>query len=289
MGVCVSTIPFPSFRSQPFKSHKISNIDRLCPEILAEIFLLCLPEDRYVVPDPKRAPLLVSGICHYWREVSLSTPALWSALDVPRCTPTIFVHTWLGRAGSMPLSISFGIRPRETKPALAVFRYVERWQHIRWSYGTSDGAVHDKMWPKVCTVIAPLLETFEFEADEKIVANLLEQLNVILMSTTCLRVYRLRSMLNPCVLRTPWSRLTEIEVNFDMSAQDCLTMLRQCTKLVRCTVGYILLHCIHSTCFPAQSLIFLDHLRSLSIESYTEDLRRIFDHLVSILFSGRHK
>jgi hypothetical protein len=284
MGVCASAIPSPSFRSKPSKSFKIPDIDRLHPEILEEIFLFCLPDDQYVVPDPMQAPLLVSGICQYWREVALSTPALWSSLNVPPRIPTTFVHTWLGRAGLMPLSLSFRTWVRDTKNALAVFHYVERWQHIQCYYKAPDRAVHDKMWPKMCAVIAPLLETFQIEAEEEIVANLQEQLSVILMSATRLRIYRVHSMPDGCFLRTPWSQLTELEVKFDLSAKDCLTMLRQCPKLVRCSVGHILLHCIHSTCFPPQSLILLDQLRSFSIDwSYTEDLRRIFDHLVSVL------
>ncbi|KAJ7029406.1 hypothetical protein C8F04DRAFT_875506, partial [Mycena alexandri] len=44
-------------------------------EILAEIFVHCLPERT--TPDPKHAPQLLCQICRQFREVAMSTPRLW--------------------------------------------------------------------------------------------------------------------------------------------------------------------------------------------------------------------
>ncbi|KAJ7625233.1 hypothetical protein DFH06DRAFT_1007839, partial [Mycena polygramma] len=52
---------------------------RLPVEISAEIFLHCLPSDSPELPgpDPGAAPMLLLNVCHSWRSVALSTPALW--------------------------------------------------------------------------------------------------------------------------------------------------------------------------------------------------------------------
>ncbi|KAJ7868299.1 hypothetical protein B0H13DRAFT_1511581, partial [Mycena leptocephala] len=52
----------------------------LPPEILALIFIQCLPD--HVFPSLSTAPLLLCGICHRWREVVLSTPNLWSSISL---------------------------------------------------------------------------------------------------------------------------------------------------------------------------------------------------------------
>ncbi|KAJ6537268.1 hypothetical protein DFH09DRAFT_1178350 [Mycena vulgaris] len=54
-------------------------------EIMAEIFLHCLPIDKRVRPCRQSAPLLLTQICRRFRNTSLSTPALWSSImiDIP--------------------------------------------------------------------------------------------------------------------------------------------------------------------------------------------------------------
>ncbi|KAJ6501995.1 hypothetical protein C8R45DRAFT_790016, partial [Mycena sanguinolenta] len=46
-------------------------------EIFAEIFVLCLPTSRFVVPSLIAAPLAMCGVCRRWRDVALSTSLLW--------------------------------------------------------------------------------------------------------------------------------------------------------------------------------------------------------------------
>ncbi|KAJ7766697.1 hypothetical protein B0H16DRAFT_1453741 [Mycena metata] len=82
------------------------------PEIIAEIFFHCLPFE-FTIPDPTTAPLVLCGICHQYREIALSTPALWSSLslDVSRMARSKayleLLHKWIARAGNTPLSLSF--------------------------------------------------------------------------------------------------------------------------------------------------------------------------------------
>ncbi|KAJ7766698.1 hypothetical protein B0H16DRAFT_1453742 [Mycena metata] len=82
------------------------------PEIIAEIFFHCLPFE-FTIPDPTTAPLVLCGICHHYREIALSTPALWSSLslDVSRMARSKayleLLHKWIARARNTPLSLSF--------------------------------------------------------------------------------------------------------------------------------------------------------------------------------------
>ncbi|KAJ7143102.1 hypothetical protein C8R43DRAFT_866226, partial [Mycena crocata] len=50
---------------------------RFPPEILSEIFIHCLPDDKFITPDLATAPLLLCGICHHWKDITLATPELW--------------------------------------------------------------------------------------------------------------------------------------------------------------------------------------------------------------------
>ncbi|KIK62613.1 hypothetical protein GYMLUDRAFT_132881, partial [Collybiopsis luxurians FD-317 M1] len=54
-----------------------SAIRRFPAEILTEIFVHCIPADRYPVRSLKEAPLILTTICRSWRAVSLSAPCLW--------------------------------------------------------------------------------------------------------------------------------------------------------------------------------------------------------------------
>ncbi|KAG2057470.1 hypothetical protein BDR06DRAFT_1005105 [Suillus hirtellus] len=52
-------------------------------EVLSQVFVHCLPEDKYLSPVSKLAPVLLTRICRRWREVAVGTPSLWDRLDVP--------------------------------------------------------------------------------------------------------------------------------------------------------------------------------------------------------------
>ncbi|KAK7453571.1 hypothetical protein VKT23_011848 [Stygiomarasmius scandens] len=144
---------------QYIDAHKalLSPARRLPSEILSEIFVHCLPQGRNATRSLTDAPLLLGQICRVWREVSLSTPYLWTSLHIaiPDITRdgkylgkvmemrTKGVETWLARSGTMlPLSVSIyascrmdrnyvGLLPPLLKPlfdCLAAQLY--RWKEI---------------------------------------------------------------------------------------------------------------------------------------------------------------
>ncbi|KAJ6490701.1 hypothetical protein C8R47DRAFT_456797 [Mycena vitilis] len=81
-------------------------------EILAEIFVHCLPGHDFVSPDLATAPLVLCGMCRRWREVATSTPRLELLvyidfdLRLGGAYETGLYQTWLSRAGVAPLSLS---------------------------------------------------------------------------------------------------------------------------------------------------------------------------------------
>ncbi|KIM38399.1 hypothetical protein M413DRAFT_245635 [Hebeloma cylindrosporum] len=70
---------------------QLGPIEEIFPiEIIAHIFILCLPKDplRHFQPDLTRAPLLLCHVCSVWRTIALNTPQLWNhfhhRLPIPR-------------------------------------------------------------------------------------------------------------------------------------------------------------------------------------------------------------
>ncbi|KAJ6504611.1 hypothetical protein C8R47DRAFT_1245524 [Mycena vitilis] len=81
---------------------------KLPVEISAEIFLHCLPSDS---PDPEPdlgpGPMLLQflDVCHAWRSVALSTPALWTRVCMSSLATSGLGEIWIGRARSLSLRI----------------------------------------------------------------------------------------------------------------------------------------------------------------------------------------
>ncbi|KAG2087522.1 uncharacterized protein F5147DRAFT_727710 [Suillus discolor] len=57
-----------------------SPIGRLPTEILAQIFLYCIPEDANWTPVPDLAPMQLTAVCRRWREIAVNMPNLWRRL-----------------------------------------------------------------------------------------------------------------------------------------------------------------------------------------------------------------
>jgi hypothetical protein len=107
-------------------------------EITSEIFVHFLP------PYPERppaiglsSPRILGHICRAWREIALSTPLLWRAIDlVPPTMPSTkaldLLRTWLSRSKNRPLSISLksSMRLLEVDFIQAIISHSERWEHI---------------------------------------------------------------------------------------------------------------------------------------------------------------
>ncbi|KAF7349672.1 F-box domain-containing protein [Mycena sanguinolenta] len=86
-------------------------------EIIARIFVECLPENSRRRFSRKHAPLLLMRVCRRWRDIALSTSELWNFLRIrclnvsPSSDKTMVRRgalstPWLSRAQSRPLSLT---------------------------------------------------------------------------------------------------------------------------------------------------------------------------------------
>ena len=80
------------------------------PELLGEIFCYCLPQD-YHQDSAHKAVMLPSHVCKHWRDVALSTLALWTNIVLCVTNETFeswaaLVMTWFSWSGGLPLSFT---------------------------------------------------------------------------------------------------------------------------------------------------------------------------------------
>ncbi|KAF8991097.1 hypothetical protein BDQ17DRAFT_313287 [Cyathus striatus] len=60
----------------------LSPARKLTQDIVEEIFIACLPEDRNSYMNSMEDPMLLTQICSSWRRIALSTPRIWSAIHI---------------------------------------------------------------------------------------------------------------------------------------------------------------------------------------------------------------
>lgn len=95
-------------------------ISSLPLEILTKIFLDCVPDaTTFQTPQrwkdqthPRNAPILLTCVSRYWREVAFNTPLLWSSLSLSNAGNSKIANaylsalkTWLSLSQSLPLRI----------------------------------------------------------------------------------------------------------------------------------------------------------------------------------------
>ncbi|EEB94535.1 hypothetical protein MPER_06635 [Moniliophthora perniciosa FA553] len=105
-----------------------SPVRGISEDVLAEIFLRCLPTDRIPSRSVADAPIVLTMVCRKWREVAVRTPRLWAALHI--YFPTVHRHLeakskpifkrrresvekWLNRSGDLSITLSLVVHPYE--------------------------------------------------------------------------------------------------------------------------------------------------------------------------------
>ncbi|TFK40354.1 hypothetical protein BDQ12DRAFT_680803 [Crucibulum laeve] len=219
----------------------LAPIRRLPPELLSEIFLHCVqPCDQFVKPSPKEAPMLLGQICASWRTLALSTPRLWSSLELCRTWSSFngkssvhdaaaLMKLWLERSGQRPLSISIRDDLLEDPTVRELFiRVTPRWQHILIDVPRS--------------VTSPLFSPHEHASQLESVtvrsSKGLEPAQVENMSLTLLAAQRLQyfnwdnSELESTPINMAWSALTHVTLNAAISVEQCMYILQDSPNLV---------------------------------------------------------
>ncbi|KAK7052181.1 F-box domain-containing protein [Favolaschia claudopus] len=196
-------------------------------EIVSEIFLHFLPT------YPKTSPLLgrlspttLTHICHRWREIALTTPALWRAIDLESEgeTAAFLAQLWLERSGCLPLSIRAADFDFEDS-FLSVYRvfipHRARWEHL-------DLELEDPDHLEVLDGSLPLLHTLSVFLGKSLVKPLLLQ-NSPLLRTVVLDDYGRPSLI------LPWSQMTCLTLR-SLYPAECISILRQTENLVSCNL-----------------------------------------------------
>ncbi|KAJ7592577.1 hypothetical protein C8J56DRAFT_1045048 [Mycena floridula] len=92
----------------------LAPIRRLPEDMLREAFVHCLPSNEAAATVITDTPLLLGRICRSWREIALSTPALWASIHVqffqnfkPPQVQRLSkeASAWVARSGACPLTI----------------------------------------------------------------------------------------------------------------------------------------------------------------------------------------
>ncbi|KAF9474118.1 hypothetical protein BDN70DRAFT_997256 [Pholiota conissans] len=250
----------------------ISPVRRLPADILREIFLSCLPEDRNPTMSCDEAPMLLTRICSVWRSIAMSTPRLWAALHIPvpksgpvfeasydpttgarRLITSVVdarleaVVGWMQRSGTLPLSFSLAeidVYP-PTNHAKTFLKCIaeqrSRWKNIALVCAGSSLTDFRKIPPSD----VPLLQLLSIRVSRPEFAANTEELKW--KDSPIFSAAGITS-LSLCFLDTPlfgfpfsWSQLTHFgleadrwNTTADTSVDDLTSILENCPNLVSC-------------------------------------------------------
>jgi hypothetical protein len=113
-----------SIRELRLRRNALSPVSYLPPEVFAAIFsFLCLPALEGEMSDHHQARLLVSHVCHEWREIALNQPFLWSNIDFTNLTLAGTTEI-LARAKSVPVYLEARLLSRRSDIRFSAFQKV---------------------------------------------------------------------------------------------------------------------------------------------------------------------
>ncbi|KAJ7871575.1 hypothetical protein B0H13DRAFT_1634202 [Mycena leptocephala] len=107
-------------------------------EIVSDIFIHFLP--AYPESPPLTgllSPTLLTHICRRWRQIALSTPALWSAIGtsyhdgIPLKQKLHIFDLWLTRSRFCPLSLRYETEMGVAEILTAAIPHCARWEHLK--------------------------------------------------------------------------------------------------------------------------------------------------------------
>ncbi|KAJ6566973.1 hypothetical protein B0H19DRAFT_1139029 [Mycena capillaripes] len=194
-------------------------------EITTEIFKWCCEAGLRLLPSV--APLLLTRVCRDWRELALSSAALWDTIDEIEFNDPLededFISKWFSRAGTRPLS--FGI----IYPEHLESHYLESVIHRHAS---------QLQWLDVMTHLDILsdfgaIQPFPILSDLSLCSMsphgpIQSQIDVFCHAPSLRRLSL--ECLPPSALNLPWAQLTKTTLSF-VSLTECLNFLRLATSL----------------------------------------------------------
>ena len=266
------------------------SINKIPVELLCEIFLKFLDDDREY-PDctpvvgplvsfrTRADPTILGQVCSWWRNVALSTPALWAKIVIlePRTSGFYRTQLWLRRAGTHPLDLSirdmrrngsFDAKPLRETLSLFISR-LEFWRRIDFS---------------LPIVTLDLLASIKIKSN----AHLNLQSASIRISLSS-RIERSRSPIDAMwrVLHSspmlhevnwwdsyrgelpghaPWGQLTKMSLQFEFTVKTLLDVLALCPQLEEVDIFRLSIS-QSSKQYNKQEPLILENLHSLTLEA----------------------
>lgn len=235
----------------------VAHIRRLPVELLVEVFVYCLPDDIFITPCPKSAPLLLTRVCSSWRNIALSSPKLWSSIRIdidfyltPQKVSTLAsrVASWLARSAQHHLSIDIYIgdeglsqEPLRTvvvQEAIKVFNilflHVVQWRHIRWNIELPEVLAPSK--PYTAAIENTVLHTLDINV-QCMSHDLSTLLNAIMKHSPQLRNYSYHDydpmVSSDIILKPPWASLIHVNLGCFTSPEDALEIFQAAHSLVQ--------------------------------------------------------
>ncbi|KAJ6504275.1 hypothetical protein C8R47DRAFT_968588 [Mycena vitilis] len=234
----------------------------LPPEVLSQIFILCLRPPR-ARPNVTEAPLLLCNVCKIWRDTAITTPELWSSLQV-NLNSSLFgsnfidlLDLWLSRSGSQPLSL--GVCYNEFTMAQRrqplhqlnqlLMRHSEQWVDLELRLaGASEFLQFKGHFPALRTLVVDHpVEPSQFRVTSFLDAPRLANAQ---LGFAC--------GLRPILL--PWAQLTVLRCE-SLSVMDCFSLLHETTRIIEFTVYLDW----DGPKVPGSALLLLPTLRSLHL------------------------
>jgi hypothetical protein len=196
-------------------------------EIVSEIFMHFLAAYPLFPPlTGLRSPTLLTRICRRWREIALSTPALWSAIGTSYNDGILLKQKahlfdlWLKRSRSRPLSLR--VSGTDVTEILAtVVPHRARWEDLRLCLFPFDLPIIEGPMP--------LLRYLDLEFWEYPAADVLAFREAPLLRTVILHSSAFASML-------PWAQLTSLTL-LGIYPRECFPVLQKTMNLVHCELG----------------------------------------------------
>ncbi|KAJ7932351.1 hypothetical protein B0H13DRAFT_1701263 [Mycena leptocephala] len=193
-------------------------------EIVSDIFMHFLPPyPRYPPLAGLLSPTLLTHICRTWREIALSTPALWSAIGtygsgIPLKQKTHLFDLWLKRSRFCPLSLQIGGVTNIDEILAAVVPHRARWEHLDLYLAPFHLPIIDGPMP--------LLRHLHLSLDEFPATDVLTFRDTPLLRSVILNVISLKVIL-------PWAQLTSLTL-LDVYPGACVPVLQKTSNLTRC-------------------------------------------------------